>query len=314
MQPLLFSTWESKAVEWDSNQPTFTAGSELRFPIWGPIIFPAIQAAFQNKEQSPFFVRLDAMTNVHKTFLFTYLFLAVLGLCCCTWVFCSWSKGGGLLSGCEIRRVLSPNSSVRLRWLNKCSQRLSLTSALWFSQKEFKFHFWNSRSREELRDYFIQVSHFFPWKIKLRYNGKELVQNHTMRSRGGTHLSLTLFKIFLTTQIASWFTHSFVYIFFPFESVFCTHESKVLTYLLSHHQYSYPCRWHLSRKGILPSGFTKKSVSSGKPQGCKAWVSPPIISNTEALLHGFVITLASVLSLFLFFNFNILKFKFLFIY
>ena len=102
MQPLLFSTWESKAVEWDSNQPTFTAGSELRFPIWGPIIFPAIQAAFQNKEQSPFFVRLDAMTNVHKTFLFTYLFLAVLGLCCCTWVFCSWSKGGGLLSGCGV--------------------------------------------------------------------------------------------------------------------------------------------------------------------------------------------------------------------
>ena len=110
-------------------------------------------------------------------------------------------------------------------------------------------------------------------------------------------------------------SHSLLFtFFFPFESVFCTHESRVLTYLLSHHQYSYPCRWHLSRKGILPSGFMKKSVSSGKPQGCKAWASPPIINNTEAPLHGFVITLASVLSLFLFFNFNILKFKFLFIY
>ena len=147
----------------------------------------------------------------------------------------------------EIRRVLSPNFSVRLRWLNKCNQRLSLTSALWFSQEGFKFHS-NSRTREELRDYFIQVSHFPPRKVKPGYNGKELVQNHTVRSGGGTHPSLTLFKTFLTTQIAScWFTHPFVYIFSPFKPVFCTYESRVLTYLLFHHQYSYLCRWHLSR-------------------------------------------------------------------
>ena len=45
------------------------------FLFGGPIVFPVDQAAFQDKNRNPFFVRLDSMPNVHKTYLFLHLSL-----------------------------------------------------------------------------------------------------------------------------------------------------------------------------------------------------------------------------------------------
>ena len=40
--------------------------------------------------------------SVIRFFLFTYLFMSTLGLCCCMWAFSSWSEWG-LLSSCDVQ-------------------------------------------------------------------------------------------------------------------------------------------------------------------------------------------------------------------
>lgn len=140
-----------------------------------------------------------------------------------------------------------------------------------------------SGTAEPERNWEIISSKFrFP-RIKPSYNGKDLVQNHTMRSEVEPSFSYTLQDFSYHSNCLLLVHTSFCYIFPPFESVFCTYESRVLTYLLSHHQYSYLCR-HLSRKGILPSSFMKSGFPLASLKHARQEWGPTVLVTLRLLL------------------------------
>lgn len=136
----------------------------------------------------------------------------------------------------------------------------------------------NDRTREELRDNFIQASHFFrrPNPVIRGNNLYEI----TLRSRGGIHGSLTQFSgLFLLTTLPWVGLHIILFtFFFQFECHICTYKSRVLIYFPSHLQYSPPQKWHLH------SVFKRNPVYSCRPQGRREMSEVPYSQQHWGLL------------------------------
>ena len=185
-----------------------------------------------------------------------------------------------------------------------------MTPALWFSQGEYGFHK-NSRTREELRDDFIQVSskkssHFF------RRPNPVIMGNNLYRiTQWGPEVGpMSLwhpFQDFSYHPNCMLVSTSFCLLFFFFFSVWvCLLYLRIQgSYLTSYPTPNIPISVSCICLGkvfcLQVSRESQFSLASLKD--ARWWARSLILSNTEgSFFHRFIASLASILSLFIFFN------------